>query len=435
MHRLTPRPGELLAIAIFAFALRAVIAILALRIGHISLAQYTSKADTTSYIANAAVMCGERSFASLDDYDFRVFPGYPALIAIAHRIGFSLPLSAVLVTWLSAALAAVFAAKAFEDVRIGWAMTCLIPHYLINSSLGMSEAPLLMATCAAVLAWRKDRFVLAGILFAFAGMIRPMACFAFAGVLLAMIMDHRIPTPSPGTAGEGDFECRALSSLKRTLTLTLTLSRSTGREDRRLAFDGIIQFSLATVCAFAVEILLYQWWTGDALRGLHVYANHPGAYNGHLLGWPFQSLLTTPGVDHASLGRMIYIWAHVAITLGICVRSIFAVFEQRQDDNSLIAGGGSPGLRAVAIEDRGFRPRLSKISRDWVALPWVIGNTAFVLCIGSVWGFRHFPRFTIPAAPAMFWTVRGLLPRSWEWWTLIGIACAAMAVAGTLSSP
>jgi hypothetical protein len=65
----------------------------------------------------------------------------------------------------------------------------------------------------------------------------------------------------------------------------------------------------------------------------------------------------------------------------------------------------------------------------------VVGNTAFVLCIGSVWGFRHFPRFTIPAAPAMFWTIRNLLPSRWGWWIVIAAACGVMAVAGVIASP
>jgi hypothetical protein len=344
----TPRRGELLAIAVFAFSLRAIIAMLALRIGHLSLSQYTAKADTTSYIANAAVMCGERSFASLDDYDFRVFPGYPAMIAVTHRLGFSLPMSALLVTWLSAGLAASLAAKAFGDVRVGWAMTCLIPHYLINSSLGMSEAPLLLATCAAILAWRCDRFVLAGAIFAFAGMIRPMACFAFAGVMLAMFVDQdrqtasRAPAPSPGTPGEGGGEGLRAPN-------TLTLSRSTERGNKKVVLPkATVRLVLATLCAFAAELLLYQLWTGDALRGLHVYANHPGAYNGHLLGWPFQSLMTTPGVDHSSAGRIVYIWVHVVITLGICALCI---------------------ARVMVFDSRGRKPRLVLLARAEPGLP------------------------------------------------------------------
>jgi hypothetical protein len=357
--RTSPRFGEPLLIAAFAIALRVAVFAVAMIYGHLSLAQYTSKGDTRSYIANAAVMCGERSWSSLDQYDLRVFPGYPALIAVVHRLGISLPLAALVVTWLSAGIAAGTAAMVFDDARVGWAMTCLIPHYLINSSLGMSETPLLAMVCIALLLLRSDRQALAGVAFAFAGMIRPMACFALAGGVLALL----------------------------------------GRRQWRRGLILLVSAALT----FAGEAIALQLWTGDALRGIRVYAQHPGAYGGHMFAWPFQSLLTTPARDGATSERVAYIWIHVVITVLAC------------------------GIAAWRIKQRD--------QRDLISFPWLICNTAFVLCIGSVWGFRHFPRFTIPAAPAMFWTLRKALPRSAAWWGLIAAACAVMAVLGVIDSP
>jgi hypothetical protein len=357
----TPRRGELLAIAIFAIALRITVFASAMLRGHLTLDRYTAKGDTASYIANAAAMCGERPLASLTDYDIRVFPGYPALIAIAHRNGIPLPMSALCVTWISAGIAAAVAGRVFADARVGWAMTCLIPHYLINSSLGMSEAPVLAVVCLALLCSQHDRLIPAGILFAFAGMIRPMACFALAGLLFALLRDRQW----------------------KSITIVLA----------------------TTALTFALELGALQRWTGDVLRGIHAYANHPGAYAGHLLAWPFQSLLTTPAIDSASAGRILYTWIHVATTFTACAWIAIRIIR------------GNPCS-----------------SRDRVAAPWLIGNTAFVLCIGSVWGFRHFPRFTIPAAPAMFWTLRSLLPRRARWWMLIATACGVAAAAGVIDS-
>jgi hypothetical protein len=357
-----PRRGELLTAALFALALRIFIFAIALRAGHLTLTQYTEKGDTHSYLAMAAVMSGDRQLNSLDDYDTRVFPGYPAMIAFVHRFGISLPVSALCVTWTAAAIAAGVAGKVFADARIAWAMTCLIPHYLINSSLGMSEAPLLAVVCLALWASQKDQLLLAGVLFGFAGMIRPMACFAMAGLLLALIRDRQ--------------------------------------------WRPILVLLMTAVLTFALEALLLQKWTGDALRGIHVYANHPGAYDGHLLAWPFQSLLTTPARDAASVGRIAYIWIHVIVLLTAC--GLIA-------DRTIRAGKPNP--------------------RDSVACAWLIGNTAFILCIGSVWGFRHFPRFTIPAAPALFWTLRSFLPRNPRWWWIIGATCGVMAVFGVIQSP
>jgi hypothetical protein len=356
------RRNELLTIAAFAVLLRIIVFTAAMRLGHLSIDQYTNKGDTHSYLANAAVLCGERPIASMDEYDRRVFPGYPALIAIVHLLGISLPLAALCVTWLTAGAAAACGAAVFEDARVGWAMTCLIPHYLINSSMGMSEAPLLAVVCLALLAAKKERSILAGILFGFAGIIRPMACFAFIGLLLAMIRHRR--------------------------------------------WSSALVVFITTAATFAVELLLLQWLTGSVLRGIAVYRNHPGAYNGHLLAWPFQSLLTTPALDHASLGRIVYIYLHVVVTLLAC------------------------GLAALqTLRTSRSEPRAA------LASAWLIGNTAFVLCIGSVWGFRHFPRFTIPAAPAFFWTVRRVLPRSQVLWGVIAAGCSILAVLGVIDSP
>jgi hypothetical protein len=361
-HPSRPRRGELLTIALFAIALRLIIFVAEISGGHISLTTYTNKGDTASYIANAQVMTGERSMASLNNYETRVFPGYPAMIAVVHRLGIPLRMSALLVTWICAGIAAAVAGKVFNDARIGWAMTCLIPHYLINSSLGMSEAPMLAIVCLALLASQKDQLVLAGVLFGFAGMIRPMACFALAGLLFALLRE--------------------------------------GKWKPAVAVLG------TAVGMFCFEIAMVQLWTGDAMRGVHVYAQHPDAYAGHMFAWPFQSLLTTPGHDGASVGRIIYIWIHVIITLLACGMSA---------DRALRAGRSRP--------------------RDAVSFVWLVGNTAFILCIGGVWGFRHFHRFTIPAAPAMFWTLRNLLPRSQRWWLIIGLISMLLAMGGVFDSP
>ena len=357
-----PRRGELLTVALFALALRVFVFTIAMRAGHLSLARYTSKGDTSSYLANAAVMSGERTLGSLSDYDLRVFPGYPALIAIVHRLGIPLPVAALCVTWISAAIAAAAAGQVFADARVAWAMTCFIPHYLINSTLGMSEAPLLAVACVALLASQKDQLLLAGVLFGFAGMIRPMACFAMAGLLLALARDGH--------------------------------------------WRPIVVVCFAAIATFAFEVLILQKWTGDALRGIHVYANHPGAYDGHLLAWPFESLLTTPARDGATVGRIAYTWIHVGVVLFAC--GLIA-------DRTIRAGRPNP--------------------RDSVSCAWLITNTMFVLCIGSVWGFRHFPRFTIPAAPAMFWTLRSFLPRNPRWWGLIALICSVSAIYGVIDSP
>jgi hypothetical protein len=356
-----PRRGEVLTIGLVAILLRVIIFAVEVH-GGISVADYTKKGDTPSYMANAQVMCGERSLASLSEYETRVFPGYPAMIAVTHRLGVPLRMSALLVTWICAGIAAAAAAMVFDDARVGWAMTCLVPHYLLISSLGMSEAPMLAVVLVALLASQRNRPVVAGVLFGFAGVIRPMACFALVGLMYAR-------------AREGKWKSGLFV----------------------LCITGVV---------FGLEILAMQWWTGNAMRGVHVYAQHPDAYAGHMFEWPFQSLLTTPKKDGTPIGKVIYIWVHVAITLFACGWIT---------EKALHGGRSKP--------------------RDAVAFPWLAGNSIFVFCIGGVWGFRHFARFTIPAAPAMFWTLRRWLPRKMRWWVLIAGVSMFLTVFGVFDSP
>jgi hypothetical protein len=358
-----PRRGELIVIAAVAIFLRLAIFLIVTNGMGVAPRAYASKGDGESYVEYARAVSGEKAFASLREYDRRVFPGFPALIALVH-VATRLPIAAagLLVTWVSAGIAAAGAAALSRDRGVGYAMVVLIPHYLINSSLIMSEAPLLALTVAALLLIREERqrAISSGLLFGAAGLVRPMACFAVAGTLLALLVR------------------------------------------RQRARAGIVAAtSLLVVIAGVVAL---HFWTGDALQGLRVYRDDPGAYVGRMFMWPFEALLTTPPSDAASIGRVVYIWLHVGVVMVACVVSIVAL-------------------------------RRLKSFLDAVAVPWLIGNTLFALCVGSPWGFRHFPRFSIPAQAPMFWALRRWLPQRSVWWGLIAAVTFVIAVFGVRDSP
>ena len=291
-----------------------------------------------------------------------MFAGYPALIAIVHKLYIPLPIAALLVTWISTGVAVIGAGRLFGDRRVAYARVCLIPHYLVNSSLGMSEAPLLAVVLVGLLLARSEHPIFAGLVLGFGGLIRPMACFAVAGVLYVWL--------------------------------------------RRRQWNSIILLGGTAATVVAAGVLALHFWTGDALQGERVYANHPGAYAGHMILFPFQSLIMTPFNEPTTVGKIVYIWVHVVITLSACVLITRRVLILKSWD-----------------------------ARDAISWPWLVGNTLFVLCIGSAWGFRHFPRFTIPAAPAMFWTLRRYLPRHLGIWIAIGVMVFVYAVVGVMSSP
>ena len=348
---------QLLAIGSAALLLRAALFLLVVCRFHVTLDQWVAKGDGESYIAYARAMTGDAS--RLSEYDRRVFPGYPGLIALAHLAGFGFQAAAVGIDWLSAALAAIFAAAVFRDRRVGWACVMFTPQYLMNSTMAMSEAPLLALTLGGLLAAESVGPAAGGLVLGLAGLVRPMACFAVLG--------------------------RSLASAAR----------------RRWRASLLVPACSAAVVLGGVIVLWLR--TGDAFRGVRIYAHAQNTYDGHLFSWPFQSLVQESVSGRAPLTRILYIWTHVLLALAAC------------------------GALLVSC----LRARKHPDARDLLALPWLVGNTLFVLCIGSYWGFQHFPRFTIPALPALFWAIRGLLPRRgfwWAFWAVLICLCASGAV-------
>jgi hypothetical protein len=167
------------------------------------------------------------------------------------------------------------------------------------------------------------------------------------------------------------------------------------REYRRAV---VVPLLSAVVVTAAVLALKHLW--GDPLKGARAYANEPAAYSGDLLTWPFKSLLLTPLHQHVARPKLILVAAHVVLVLTACVL--------------LIRRTINPARRAAL---------------DALALPWLLANTAFVLCVGSVWGFHAFPRFITPAAPAMFDALRRHLPNRGYTWTALGATSFLVAVA------
>jgi hypothetical protein len=352
-----PRRSELLAVAIVTIAFRVAVFFTVTQHFGVSLEKYTSKGDTSSYVAYARAMLGDSR--GMTDYDRRVFPGYPTMIAALGTLRVRLAWAALGITWVSAGVAASAAMKLFNDRRIGWAMVALIPHYPINSSLGMTEAPLLALTLAGLLLARKSSGS-GGAVLGLAGLIRPVACFAVAGAIAA----------------------EAVRSRRRS--------------------SVVIGFAAILIVGLGVAIL--QLATGDALRGARVYANDPGAYAGQMIVWPLKSLIFTPVYYSVSPARVAYTWAHVVVTLTGCV--ILARRCMRHDRKEL----------------------------DVLSLVWLAGNTAFITCIGSYWGFQHFPRFMIPALPALFWAFRDVLPSRWYVWAVVIAAMFWPTVLGVNAS-
>src|SRR5271155_1929471 len=83
-----PRLATLVGIGAFAIFLRALLVVVSLAKPGASLSAYSRQWDGASYLAYAsAIAHGDSSL--MTDYDKRVFPGYPAMIALLGRCGIS----------------------------------------------------------------------------------------------------------------------------------------------------------------------------------------------------------------------------------------------------------------------------------------------------------------------------------------------------------
>ena len=345
---------------LIALLLRIAVFLTASSLYHIPLSSYAAKGDGASYLAYAKAILGDPS--ALTDYDRRVFPGYPALIALVHLSRLSLPMSAVLIDWFSAGIAAVAACALFGDKRTGYAMLFLVPHYLCNSSLAMSEAPLLAFTLTGLLLVHRNHPIAGGLLLGAAGLIRPMACFAAGAWMIHLLVDRR--------------------------------------------WRQSLKFALPALVVVAIGLLIMHRFTGNAFRGVKIYRDSPQAYVGRIFELPFHSLLTTPRREHASMGFITYIYIHVAVVL-------FACASLGSRIANLLIGRSSAGTQGQSGD---WCSRKSRHPLALFAFLWLIANTLFQLCIGSGWGFRHFPRFAIPSQPALFFALLPYAPqRKWIW--------------------
>ena len=375
-----PRPlrRELLGMAALALGLRIALFAWATAATGTSFTDYARAADGYQYLACAHAWRGDMAELAAHPYYRRLFPGYPALIAALAAAGMPEPAAALLPSWLAAPAVAVLAALVFGDRRVGWAMAALTPAYVFSGSLICTEALCLLLSLAGIgLLARGGRGGGGG-----GGSGGGGSGGGGAG---------RAVAAGIAFGAGGLFRPVAAFAMLGAAARELALGR------RRTAAALV----LAAGVAVASGLAAVGWRFGDPLMSLHEYAGDPGAYGGELFTWPFKALATVPSTTPVAAWKLAYVAVHVLAVLAGCA---WAVREWR---------------RAASADQRGIAA---------LAAVWLTGNTLYVLCIGNVWGFHDFPRFIVPALPALFWALRGLLPRRPAVWAAIGVASVALSL-------
>ena len=230
--------------------------------------------DGASYLVYAEAILGDRATLLEDPWSQRVFPGYPAIMALVHLLGLSVPAAALAVNWVASGLVAVATAMLFGSARVGWGMAILTPAYLMYSTMAMSEPTLLLFTLLGLMLGERRAPVSAGLLLGFAGVVRPVACFAVIGYLTYLAVRRRW---------------------------------------REAMAIGLLSAAIVACGVIGVKLLL-----GDALRSYHVQSSDHGPYEGQLLTIPFRSLLTTPLIHDVPPWKTVYTWGCVAFSLLSC---------------------------------------------------------------------------------------------------------------------
>ena len=367
-----PSWRDLVIIAILAIALRAaLVAAMCLYTGW-SLTDVANLHDGPSYLRVAAGMLDRTAMVA--HLDRRVFIGYPALIAAAGLARVPLPIAALVISWLASAIVATTAARLFAERRIGWALVFFPPSFLIFSSLVMSEASML-ALIGVGLYWiiRRQWYAAGAIALGFAGLIRPVACFAVAGVLAVLV--HRW--------------LRERSEVRRIHKVRPFFATTMGSEQRRAA----ILVTLVSGGVVAAGFWALHAWRGDALEGVKIYASSQDTFAGQVLSWPFASLIMTPFNTAVPLWKVGYVWSYVLFVLVGCLLA-------------------ARRLRSSRLSEA--------FDLSLLAAVWLFSNTVFVLCTGSVWGFRYFDRHILAAVPALLWAYTDVYPKRWPLWLVLG---------------
>jgi hypothetical protein len=379
-----PSRRDLVIIALLAIAVRvALVAATRIYTGW-SLTEIANLHDGPSYLRVAAGMLDPTAVVA--HLDRRVFLGYPALIAAAGLARVPLPIAALAISWLASGVVAVTAAQVFTDRRLGWALVFFPPSFLIFSSLAMSEASMLaLIGVGLYFIIRREWYVAGALALGCAGLIRPVACFAVASVLA--VIGHRWL-----------LERREVLRIHK---IQPHYETKVGREQLRAA--TLVSLISGTVVAAGFGAL--HVWRGDALEGVRIYASSQDTFGGQVLSWPFRSLIMTPLNTAVPLWKVGYVWSYVLFVVVGCVLAGRRLWMSRQSE---------------------------KFELALLAGVWLFGNTMFVLCTGSVWGFHYFDRHMLAAVPALLWAYTDVFPNRWALWLGIGALFTVQGFFGLL---
>ncbi|MGC4033176.1 MAG: hypothetical protein QM754_15865 [Tepidisphaeraceae bacterium] len=302
----TPRARDLLYIAAAAISLRAIVyLVITYKAFHglswQNIADLPYLSDGSAYIDNAKRINGD---GMPNAYDQRVFVGFPWTIAMTHRLGVPYNAAAAILGLVLPGLLCAAAARWLRDHRIGWAMALLPPHWVLDTSAVMNESlMLLLCVLAMVLLRRQPWWGVAGaaMLFAAAGMVRPMACFATLGAIALLVQAMR---PWRATA-----------------------------------------MAACTLASLAILFLAFRHFYWNPIDNARAYDAQQLAYNGQVFTYPFGSFVEMAKARGVFRPAFIYKAGYMVMAVAVAVAGL-VVWWRRQSTARRLGG------RLVGLEHR-----------------------------------------------------------------------------------
>lgn len=155
----------------------------------------------------------------------------------------------------------------------------------------------------------------------------------------------------------------------------------------------LLKVALPALAIVALAVVGVKLLLGSATQTVQSYNQaSAGHWGGSMFSWPFSCLIVGPRLahPHPAIHHFLHAWGSTVMVLLGCA----LLLKSRNSD-------------------------LGPLS-----IPWLWGNTLFVLCVGGSVGFFCLPRYIIPALPPMFYAYRPWLCR-WRWvWPVLAVGMA-----------
>lgn len=248
---------------------------------NMDIAQFVTARDGEQFIAYVQAILDSSKAGSTDAFTLRLFPGYPLLVVLAHVLGLTMPWAMLVAAWLPSLFVPPLAALVVRDHRVGWAMVFLPPTWVMNATIPATEQVVLLFTLLGLLAVGTRRFdegglsgqggswlsqLGGGVLWGFAGLSRPVACFA---------------------------------------VLAWSLARFRQKQIRAAVLPAMV--ALVTV---GLVLALQRYWFGSFVT-VSGYVDSDAWGESGMLTWPFRSLIETPLQGGVPTWKLGYIGVHV----------------------------------------------------------------------------------------------------------------------------